>query len=132
MAQRVLGYYSMNTLPFISSSNGWTNLPSLGGTPCPDYPISSSMPTICSVNSLYYANEGREYFYFTQLTGSNLNPPYSHIKIFTQITSSDGSFFSPPQLIYEYSNSIATVYSSSYFNNGSLDLEFAYSPNWPC
>jgi hypothetical protein len=41
---RVLGYYSMNTLPFISSSNGWTNLPSLGGTPCPDYPISSSMP----------------------------------------------------------------------------------------
>jgi hypothetical protein len=44
--QRVLGYYSMNTLPFISSSNGWTNLPSLGGTPCPDYPISSSMPNI--------------------------------------------------------------------------------------
>jgi hypothetical protein len=39
-----LGYYSMNTLPFISSSNGWTNLPSLGGTPCPDYKISSSMP----------------------------------------------------------------------------------------
>jgi hypothetical protein len=130
--QRVLGYYSMNTLPFISSSNGWTNLPSLGGTPCPDYPISSSMPTINLVNSLYYANEGREYFYFTQLTGSNLNPPYSHIKIFTQMTSSDGSFFSPPQLIYEYSNSIATVHSSSYFNNGSLDLEFAYSPNWPC
>jgi hypothetical protein len=132
MAQRVLGYYSMNTLPFISSSNGWTNLPSLGGTPCPDYPISSSMPAITPVNSLYYANEGREYFYFTQLTGSNLNPPYSHIKIFTQITSSDGSFFSPPQLIYEYSNSIATVYSSSYFVNGSLDLQFAYSPSWPC
>jgi hypothetical protein len=45
-SERLLGYYSMNTLPFISSSNGWTNLPSLGGTPCPDYPISSSMPTI--------------------------------------------------------------------------------------
>jgi hypothetical protein len=53
--QRLLGYYSMNTLPFISSSNGWTNLPSLGGTPCPDYPISSSMPNITSVNSIYYA-----------------------------------------------------------------------------
>ena len=131
-AQRLLGYYSMNTLPFISSSNGWTNLPSLGGTPCPDYPISSSMPIICSANNSYYANEGREFFYFTKLTGSNLNPPYSHIQIYTRMTSSNGSFFYPPQLIYEYSNSIATVYSSSYFNNGSLDLEFAYSPNWPC
>jgi len=130
--QRVLGYYSMNTLPFISSSNGWTNLPSLGGTPCPNYPISSSMPVTTTANTLYYANEGREYFYFTKLTGSNLNPPYSHIQIYTQMTSSNGSFFYPPQLIYEYSNSIATVYSSSYFNNGSLDLEFAYSPNWPC
>jgi hypothetical protein len=130
--QRLLGYYSMNTLPFISSSNGWTNLPSLGGTPCPDYPISSSMPNISSLNSIYYINEGREYFYFTKFTGSNLNPPYSHIQIYTQMTSSNGSFFSPPQLIYEYSNSIATVHSSSYFVNGSLDLEFAYSPNWPC
>jgi hypothetical protein len=64
-AQRVLGYYAMNTLPFIIFNlNGWTNLPSLGGTPCPDYPISSSMPTINLVNSLYYANEGREYFLF--------------------------------------------------------------------
>ena len=130
--QRVLGYYSMNTLPFLSSSNGWTNLPSLGGTPCPNYPISSSMPIATTVNSLYYSNSGLEYFYITKLTGSNLNPPYSHIQIYTQMTSSNGTSFYTPQLIYEYSNSIATVYSSSFFNNGSLDLEFAYSPNWPC
>jgi hypothetical protein len=130
---RVLGYYSMNTLPFISSSNGWTNLPSLGGTPCPDYPISSSMPnTSFGLNALYYSNIGYEFWYNISLTGSNLTPPYSNIQIYTKVTSSDGSFFSPPQLIYEYSNSIATVHSSSYFNNGSLDLEFAYSPNWPC
>ncbi len=131
-AQRLLGYYSMNTLPFISSSNGWTNLPSLGGTPCPNYPISSSMPVPVQANTLYYANEGREYYYFTKLTGSNLNPPYSHIQIYTQLTSSNGNYSYSPSLIYEYSNSIATVYSSSYFHNGSLDLQFAYNPNWPC
>jgi hypothetical protein len=132
-SNRVLGYYSMNTLPFISSSNGWTNLPSLGGTPCPDYPISSSMPNITLVNS-YYANTGFEYWYSFSLTGSNLNPPYSNIKISTRVTSSDGNYLTsyPGQLIYEYSNSIATVHSSSYFHNGSLDLEFAYNPSWPC
>jgi hypothetical protein len=54
----------MNTLPFISSSNGWTNLPSLGGTPCPDYPISSSMPnTSFGLNALYYSNIGYEFWY---------------------------------------------------------------------
>ena len=133
--QRSLGYYSMNTLPFISSSNGWTNLPSLGGTPCPDYPISSSMPDpYVGYNSLHWANTGVEYWYNINLTGSNLNPPYSTIKIYTQITSSDGNYLTsiPGQLIYEYSNSIATVYSSSYFHNGSLDLQFVYSPSWPC
>ena len=137
-AQRILGYYSMNTLPFISSSNGWTNLPSLGGTPCPDYPISSSMPDPYEgYNSLYWANTGYEYWYSFSLTGSNLNPPYSDIKIYTYVTSSDGNYNfqndpPPSQLIYEYSNSIATVYSSSYFNNGSLDLQINYDPNWPC
>ena len=132
--QRVLGYYSMNTLPFISSSNGWTNLPSLGGTPCPNYQISSSMPKPNQVNSVYWADAGFEYWYNFSLSGSNLTPPYSNIKIYTQVTSSDGNYLTsyPGQLIYEYSNSIATVHSSSYFHNGSLDLQFAYSPSWPC
>jgi hypothetical protein len=69
-----------------------------------------------------------------EFTGSNLTPPYSNIKIYTKVTSSDGNYLtsSPGQLIYEYSNSIATVHSSSYFHNGSLDLEFAYNPSWPC
>jgi hypothetical protein len=132
-SRRYLGYYSMNTLPFISSSNGWTNLPSLGGTPCPDYPISSSMPTISTNNAQYYINEGWDYSYRATLSGSNLTPPYSNIKIYTKVTSSSGILnTSPGQLIYEYSNSIATVYSSSYFVNGSLDLQFAYDPSWPC
>jgi len=132
--KRDLGYYSMNTLPFISSSNGWTNLPSLGGTPCPNYPISSSMPsTTIYGGSNGYHNYGYEYGYKIIISGSSLTPPYSNIKIYTQVTSSNGSYLtSPPRLIYEYSNSIATVYSSSYFHNGSLDLQFAYSPSWPC
>jgi hypothetical protein len=131
-SERLLGYYSMNTLPFISSSNGWTNLPSLGGTPCPNYPISSSMPSNNQAYNLYWSNSGFEYVYNTVISGSNLNPPYSNIKIYTQVTSSNGDILPQSQLIYEYSNSIATVHSSSYFVNGSLDLEFAYSPNWPC
>jgi hypothetical protein len=61
---RVLGYYSMNTLPFISSSNGWTNLPSLGGTPCPDYKISSSMP-LSQTGEFHFmqVDRGLEYWY---------------------------------------------------------------------
>jgi hypothetical protein len=133
--QRLLSYYSMNTLPFISSSNGWTNLPSLGGTPCPNYKISSSMPfpSISGWNE-GYRDFGQESLFVTKLSGSNLTPPYSNIKIYTKVTSSDGNNLNSPlgQLIYEYSNSIATVHSSSYFHNGSLDLQFAYSPNWPC
>jgi hypothetical protein len=133
---RGLGYYSMNTLPFISSSNGWTNLPSLGGTPCPDYKISSSLPlSQIGEFSLYAVDRGLEYWYNFRISGSNLTPPYSNIKIYTKVTSSDGNYLTSPhigQLIYEYSNSIATVHSSSYFHNGSLDLEFAYNPNWPC
>jgi hypothetical protein len=136
--QNHLGYYSMNTLPFISSSTGWTNLPSLGGTPCPDYPISSSLPTPSNYNQTY-TNSGWGHFFRCKFSGSSLTPSYSNIKIYSYVTSSDGyacNLFQndplPSQLIYEYSNSIATVYSSSYFHNGSLDLQFAYNPNWPC
>jgi hypothetical protein len=134
VSQRSLGYYSMNTLPFISSSNGWTNLPSLGGTPCPNYKISSSMPygTIEANGGRGYYDWGQESIFNTIISGSNLNPPYSNIKIYTKVTSSNGYEIGSFNLIYEYSNSIATVHSSSYFHNGSLDLEFAYDPSWPC
>jgi hypothetical protein len=134
VSQRSLGYYSMNTLPFISSSNGWTNLPSLGGTPCPNYKISSSMPygTIEANGGRGYYDWGQESIFNTIISGSNLNPPYSNIKIYTKVTSPNGYEIGSFNLIYEYSNSIATVHSSSYFHNGSLDLEFAYDPSWPC
>jgi hypothetical protein len=133
---RHLSYYSMNTLPFLSSSAGWTNLPFLGGTPCPNYQISSSMPLIQEDYSFGNGAANWGYESYTQIffSGSNLNPPYSNIKIYTRVTSSDGNIINnyPGQLIYEYVNDVATVYNSSYFNNGSLDLQGTYSPNWPC
>ena len=80
------------------------------------------------------ANWGYESFIQIFFSGSNLNPPYSNIKIYTRVTSSNGNIINdyPGQLIYEYVNDVATVYSSSYFSNGSLDLQGTYSPNWPC
>lgn len=133
---RHLSYYSMYTLPFLSSSAGWTNLPFLGGTPCPNWNISSSMPLIQNGQSWGngYAYWGYESSLTTIISGSNLNPPYSNIKIYAQVTSSNGyvSNAYPGHLIYEYSGSIPYVYSSSYFHNGSLDLQINYAPNWPC
>ena len=133
---RNLSYYSMYTLPFLSSSAGWTNLPFLGGTPCPDWNISSSMPLTQSGHSFGngYAYWGYESSPQIIFSGSNLNPPYSNIKIYAQVTSSNGNIINnyPGQLIYEYVNDVATVYSSSYFFNGILDLQINYDPNWPC
>jgi hypothetical protein len=134
---RNLSYYSMYTLPFLSSSAGWTNLPFLGGTPCPDWNISSSMPLTQDGHSYGngYAYWGYESYPLIIFSGSNLNPPYSNIQIYALVTSSNGNWqgnYAPQTLIYEYSGSTPYVYSSSYFHNGTLDLQINYDPNWPC
>jgi len=138
--RRKMPIYSFKTLPFISSSTGWVNLPSLEAVPCPTL-ISSSMPYLIgsggASNGAYYQGTEMQYiFHFPNiLTDSNW------FKLYTNVTSSNGLQIQPneytnppttaiqPHLIYEYSASIGTVYSSSYFVNGSPILTIDPWPN---
>jgi len=130
--RRDMPIYSFKTLPFVSSSTGWVNLPTLEAVPCPTL-VSSSMPYIYntpinySSNGAYYTGD-ELYFviYFPNLTGSS-----DWFQLYTNVTSSNGMgistypFSVPPppslnsHLIYEYTASVGTVHSSSYFVNGS-------------
>ena len=134
--QRSMPYYSWNTLPFISSSNGWVNLPTLGANPCPTL-VSSSMPYEVptywnnSVNLGYY-NWGQEVGYLMRFP--NLTSSAEWFQIYTTVSSSNGytpslNIPTPGQMIYEYSASIGTVYSSSYFDNGSPTIIIDPWPN---
>jgi hypothetical protein len=134
--QRTMPYYSWNTLPFVSSSNGWVNLPTLEANPCPTL-ISSSMPYgqqvywNNTVNSGFY-NYGQEagfLMYFPNSTGSS-----DWFQIYTFVSSSNGNSLNPNtptpgQMIYQYSASIGTVYSSSYFVNGAPTVTIDPWPN---
>jgi hypothetical protein len=113
---RLMPYYSWNTLPFISSSNGWVNLPTLNANPCPTL-VPSTMP-----NEIYgslilldpgYRNGGSEGLY--TINFPNLTSSVDWFQIYTGVTSSNGILQTPFQMIYEYSASVGTVYSSSYF-----------------
>lgn len=132
---RTMPYYSWNTLPFISSSNGWVNLPTLEANPCPTL-VSSSMPYGLDVGNNWsnngFYNEGMEagfLMYFPNLTSSS-----DWFQIYTVVSSSNGYYNSPHaptpgQMIYEYSASIGTVYSSSYFVNGAPTVTIDPWPN---
>ena len=128
--KREMPIYSFNTLPFISTPNGWVNLPSLGGVPCPTL-ISSSMPYTYNVGNNFGSSKGAYYggkemsftYNFPNLTAST-----DWFQIYTNLTSSAGST-STNTLIYEYSASIGTVYSSSYFIGGSPTLIIPPFPN---
>jgi hypothetical protein len=132
--------YSFKTLPFVSSSAGWVNLPALEAVPCPTL-ISSSMPYLITSNgpssgAYYTGTELQFIWYFPNI----LTDP-SWFKLYTNVTSSNGlqivpnQWVNPPQsgiqshLIYEYSASIGTVYSSSYFNDGAPILTIDPWPN---
>jgi len=137
---RVMPYYSWNTLPFISSSNGWVNLPTLNINPCPTL-VPSTMPLVSNFgNASYwnsYPNDGfynvgtEEGFlmYFPNLSASS-----EWFQVYTMATSSLGGPYDiynpiPGQMIYQYSASIGTVYSSSYFVNGSPTVVIDPFPN---
>ena len=135
---RSMPIYSWETLPFVSSSNGWVNLPSLGGNPCPSL-VSSSMPITRPVNNIFYSNgsyyDGTEegfFMYFPNLTASS-----DWFQIYTMVSSSNGQSVSPNTtfspspgyMIYQYSASIGTVYSSSFFVNGSPTVTIQPFPN---
>jgi hypothetical protein len=134
---RNMPYYSWHTLPFVSSSTGWVNLSSLGGVPCPSL-ISSSMPYGTSISptatflNVGYTLSGFEsgfFISFPNLTGSS-----DWFQLYTFVSSSNGQTpnqFSPTpgQMIYEYTASIGTVYSSSYFVNGAPIVTIDPWPN---
>lgn len=139
--ERSLRIYSFNTLPFVSSPSsptGWVNLPSLGTSPCPS--ITSSMPIIGTTNPnsqntgvWRYARELGFTIYFPDL----INSP-NNFELYTKVTGSGGAGFTgwecPPQgyKIFEYSSSISTVYTSSYFLNGNTPLVTIVPPAYPC
>jgi hypothetical protein len=137
---RKMPIYSFKTLPFVSSSAGWVNLPTLEAVPCPTL-ISSSMPYLItsggpSSGAYYTGTELQFIWHFPNI----LDDP-DWFRIYTNVTSSNGlqivsnQYANPPQsgiqphLIYEYSASIGTVYSSSYFNDGAPILTIDPWPN---
>jgi hypothetical protein len=131
--RRDMPYYSWNTLPFISSSNGWANLTALNSNPCPSL-VSSSMPS--SLNSPAsstgngYTNYGYESYYLTRYPNITQDPNW--FQVYTKLTSSNSVLLPdllPNLMIYEYSASIGTVYSSSYFVDGSPIL--IIDPSFP-
>lgn len=129
-------WYGTHTIPFISSSNGWVNLPSLGAfIPCSDktgsYPISYSHSHL----GLCYAGtiQGLS-VRFLNLTSSGFNYSLStnDFEIYAESGyGSTGSLYATQNttvipcpdpsssLIYSYIGGVATVHTSSHFWQGN-------------
>jgi len=128
---RNMPYYSWNTLPFVSSSNGWVNLPTLNANPCPTL-VPSTMPSVqggsLGLLSTGYKHFGQEEFF--TINFPNLTSSVDWFQIYANITSSTGGpLQSPGYKIYEHSASIVTVYASSYFVDGAPIL--VIDPTFP-
>lgn len=116
-------WYNIHTIPFISSSNGWVNLPSLGGPlPCDLTPFSNRS------GQYLYAWYGVWQIRFPHMTGSfdyslstNDFEVYALSGPANPITGSRPSWSSCPtgSLIYSYIGGVATMHSSSYFWQGN-------------
>jgi hypothetical protein len=128
-------WYSTHTIPFVSSSNGWINLPSLGAfIPCSDVTGSYPYTVNHSVYGLIYAGKTNGYSVrFPHLTSSGFDYSLStnDFEIYAEFgygatgsNQATQNIFPPPcpdpssSLIYSYSASVATVYTSSYFIGG--------------
>jgi hypothetical protein len=107
--------YSVETLPFISSSTsptGWVTLPSLAGNPCPSY--AEHLTQYPNVGQLI----GYSCQYETEFPDVDNNP--DDLKIYSRIINNLGSFIpSPGVLIYQYSGGVATVFQPQFFVGGS-------------
>ena len=128
-------WYSIHTIPFISSSMGWVNLPSLGTTAlCSNktgsYPIELNHGTL----GLCYMGKITGYSVrFPHLTSSGFDYSLStnDFEIYAEagygltgsVHATENIFPAPcsdpsSSLIYSYSGSTATVITSSHFWNG--------------
>jgi len=138
-----ISYYSINTIPFISSSQsttGWVNLPSLGASL-----TCSLLPYPYATNNMGYGGEyyGRFNTYqvrFPSLTSSfdySLSTNDFEVYILSNFGPT-GSINETPNvwplpcpdpegaLIYSYTGGVATVYTSSHFwqgNNPTLIID---------
>jgi hypothetical protein len=127
-------WYSINTIPFISSSNGWVNLPFLGGS----LPCDTSPYTLTGGNDFgrYFRTYTAAYqIRFPNLTSSfNTSLSTNDFEIYalagfgptgsTHYTQNLYPYFLPcPEtsgsLIYSYIGGVATMYSSSHFWQGN-------------
>lgn len=122
--------YPLETVPFVPSATsptGWSNLPQLGGTPCPAWSSSLGSGSFMNGAASYNLGGGFQGKYF------NLNHTFLNVtasanimnndfKLFTEITNNSGDTTSPQLLIYTYSQSIVTVNQPSFFVGGSPTL----------
>jgi hypothetical protein len=124
-------WYSINTVPFISSSNGWVNLPSLGNyLPCDIsmFPKKSNDIKGVTLNAYY----GYYQVVFPNLTSSfdyslstNDFEIYSLTGPACPVTGSFVEFYNPSyvcptgSLIYSYIGGVSTMHDSRYFWQGN-------------
>jgi len=132
-------WYSINTVPFISSSTGWVNVPSLGAPlPCDLIPYPEITSDNFGKRYIGYANWYQ--VRFPNLTSSfNYSLSTNDFEVYARtgygptgsIYISQG-VYPPPcpdplgKLIYSYIGGVATMYSSSFFwqgNNPTLIID---------
>jgi hypothetical protein len=117
-------WYSVNTIPFISSSNGWVNLPSLGQQlPCDLTPFSYRSQDY--MNAFYGIWQVR----FPHITGSfNYSISTNDFEIYAlsgpacPVTGSFLDYWNTcptGSLVYSYIGGVPTVHTSSYFWQGN-------------
>jgi hypothetical protein len=124
--------YPLETVPFIPSAaspTGWSNLPQLGGTPCPAW--SSSLGSGSFMNTVNSYNFGGGFigkyfnlnYTFPNVTAS-ANIMNNDFKLYTQVTDNSGDTipYANQLLIYTYSQSVATVNQPSFFVGGAPTL----------
>jgi hypothetical protein len=124
-------WYGINTVPFISSSNGWINLPSLGNSlPCD---ISMFPKKVDHITGILLASYYGSYqVVFPHLTSSfdyslstNDFEIYSLTGPACPVTGSFINFYNPSytcptgSLIYSYIGGVATMHDSRYFWQGN-------------
>jgi hypothetical protein len=118
-------WYSVNTIPFVSSSNGWVNLPSLGNPlPC-DLTVFSTRQ-----QDYMYAYYGIWQVRFPHMTGSfDYSLSTNDFEIYAlsgPAVPTTGSFIPwwitcpTGSLVYSYTGGVPTMHTSSYFFQGNL------------
>jgi hypothetical protein len=129
-------WYATNTVPFVSSSTGWTNLYSLQtALPC----ITSSYPNARNASPYGVIYDGGMYGYqvrFPNLTGSfnySLSTNNFEVYALTNLTNTGSWDFTQnvwtlpcPETsgskIYSYIGGVATVHTASQFWNGTTPI----------